>query len=207
MKLELIPVFELKPYHPNLHRPEYPYSNEEYDTFLNQVHKLNGFQYSLQPIVIGYNLYPIEQTSDFNILKILQDTIQNDKYGLEGGFALCKRTEGTITPLLTHRCCSDLNDIDSWLKLAEKDLNGFWIGHPMLSCEIQDNQIRFIEEEDEELEDILIPFVDFQIAAKELKDKLKNIRQQFLRIAIKHQLDLSKINELIRFTEYDQNKL
>ena len=82
MKLELIPVFELKPYHPNLHRPKYPYSNEEYDTFLNQVHKLNGFQYSLQPIVIGYNLYPIEQTSDFNILKILQDTIQNDKYGL-----------------------------------------------------------------------------------------------------------------------------
>ena len=100
-----------------------------------------------------------------------------------------------------------MNDIDSWLKLAEKDLNGFWIGHPMLSCEIQDNQIRFIEEEDEELEDILIPFVDFQISAKELKDKLKNIRQQFLRIAIKHQLDLSKINELIRFTEYDQNKL
>lgn len=206
MILKLIPVFELESVHPSLKHPHYPFSDAEYDAYLNQVHRLNGFELPLSPIALGYNLYPIEQTSDLNILKILKDAIQKDRHGLEGGFVLCEIAEDRMIPILTHRCCSDFNDIDSWINLANNKLEGFWIGHPMLCCEIQDDQIRFIEEEEEQLEDILIPLADFQIATKELKNRLINIHQQFLRIATEYQLDLSKVNELIQFTAYGQSK-
>ncbi len=204
MKLQLIPVFELEYSHPNIKFPTSPFTDEEYKNYLDQVYKLNGFVDKFQPIAEGFNLYPIQQTTEKNIVKILNDAIQNNKNSLEGGFALCDISNG-LNPILTHRCCSDFNDIDSWINLADKKLEGFWIGHPMLCCKIKNDQIQFIEEEEEELEDIYVSFSEFQNAVLQLKQELPKIREYILMLANKYQLDLSKVNQFLNFTLIDQN--
>lgn len=204
MKLKLIPVFELEYSHPDVKFPPYPFSDEEYTNYLDQVYKLNGFMDPFEPIAEGYNLYAIQQTSENNLVKIIKDAIYKDQNSLEGGFVLCEIAE-TLNPILTHRCCSDLNDVDSWINLAKKNLTGFWIGHPMLSCKIENDQIRFIEEEEEELEDIVIPFSDYQIAIQELKQELIEIRKRILEISARHQLNNKSVSQLLNFTLIDQS--
>lgn len=204
MTLQLIPVFELEYSHPDVKSPPYPCSNDEYTNYLDRVYELNGFVDKFQPIAHGYNLYSIHQTSENNLLKILNDAIMKDKSNLDGGFVLCEMNE-ILNPILTHRCCSDFNDVESWLNLAEKNLKGFWIGHPMLYCKIENDQIRFIEEEEEELADIFINFLEFKNAVQQLKLELPKIRERFLMVANKHQLDISKVNQFLKFTLIDQS--
>lgn len=204
MKLQLIPVFELEYSHPKIKFPEFPFTDEEYENYFDQVYKLNGFVDKFQPIAQGFNLYSVLQTTERNLLKILKDAIQKNKNSLEGGFALCDISNG-INPILTQRCCSDFNDVDSWINLAENKLKGFWIGHPMLCCKIDNDQIQFIEEEEEELEDIYVSFSEFQKAVLQLKQELPKIREYILIVANKYQLDLSVVNQFLKFTQIDQN--
>ena len=204
MKLQLIPVFELEYSHPEIKFPAFPFTDEEYGNYLDQVYKSNGFIDKFQPVAQGFNLYPVLQTTEKNLLKILKDAIQKNKNSLEGGFALCDVTNG-VNPILTHRCCSDFNDIDSWINLAEHKSEGFWIGHPMLCCKINNDQIQFIEEEEEGLEDIYVSFPEFHNAVMQLKQELPKIREYILIVADKYQLDLSKVHQLLKFTLMDQS--
>lgn len=43
MKLQLIPVFELEYSHPEIKFPAFPFTDEEYGNYLDQVYKSNGF--------------------------------------------------------------------------------------------------------------------------------------------------------------------
>ena len=199
MKLELVPVFELEYFHPKIKAPSHPYTTNEYDHYLDKLYKMSGFPDKLTPIAQGYNLYSVEEISEENLIKIIKDSLLSKKENLPGGYALCE-IDQVRKPILTHRCCSDFNDINSWLNLANKNRQGFWIGHPMLTCEIQDNQIRFIEEENEGLKDIIISFADYQIATQHLTEKLAFIRNRIQFIAKNHQLNPKKVNQFIQFT-------
>lgn len=75
----------------------------------------------------------------------------------------------------------------------------------MLCCKINNDQIQFIEEEEEGLEDIYVSFPEFQNAVMQLKQELPKIREYILIVADKYQLDLSKVHQLLKFTLMDQS--
>lgn len=194
MQLQLIPCVELYYKH---RRFPFPTDATPEQSILHtaQVHAACGFEMPLKSLADHDFMYPIAQLSEFNLAKILRDSIKH-KRQLEGGYALVDVNLNKT--LLSSRCCSDLNDASSWLNVLAQQTQGFWIGHPMISCEIKEASIFFYEDDQPDLE---LPLNDVLSAINQLKYHLAVLRQRLLTNAAKHHIPHKKSLALVEFTQ------
>lgn len=197
MPLQLIPVFQLEYKHRSVQRPLTDDEQTFYEYKLN-ILKACGFDDNIQSIDRYGSLFTIQSLTDHDLCKILRDIIKHDKL-LNGGYVLFDQEK--YLPLLLPRCCGDLSDITSWLNLKNKNTTGFWIGHPVVSCEITAHHVIFKEDEMPKQKNIMIAFDELITAIIKLEYDLSAIKQRIYQLARLHNLKLKKISTLFEFAD------
>lgn len=196
MQLKLIPILKLYYKHRRFPFPTQA-TDEEYQLYRQQVLAACGFEVPLTSLPDQPYNYPIATLSDADLARILSNTIKH-KTLLEGGYALVDVVQGKT--LISTRCCSDLNDASSWLNLLPQNTADFWIGHPIMHCDIQEQNVIFHEYDQPEKPDLILPLDAVIIAVKELQTLLPALKMRLLSVALQHGIPRRKILPLLSFS-------
>lgn len=197
MQLQLIPILELYYKHRNFPFPIQA-TDEEYLLHRQNVLQACGFEVPLISLPDQAYSYPIATLSDADLARILSNIVKH-KTLLEGGYALVDIEQGKT--LLSSRCCSDLNDASSWLNLLQQKTANFWIGHPIVHCDLQDQNLIFHEYDQPEKPDLILPLDAVLVAVKELQTQLSALKNRLLWVALQQGIPRRKILPLLTFTD------
>lgn len=197
MQLQLIPILELSYKHRRFPLPTQA-TDTEYRLHRQQVLQACGFDMPFINLADQTYSYPIETLSDRNLAKILANTVKH-KTLLEGGYALVDVIQGKT--LISTRCCSDLNDASSWLNLLQQNTAHFWIGHPIVHCDIQAQNVIFHEYDHPEKPNLILPLHAVLSAVQALQTQLPTLKSRLLSVALQQGIPRRKILPLLSFSE------
>lgn len=151
MKVELIPVLEIRPHLNEITPPgEHPFwqHTSVWDQYRRSALIHEGYSIRLEPYVKGFPFYAITSLLEEDVKKVASEHLEGfqkgeylaeDVISLSGGYILKKDGENKSFP----QCCGELSDIAYWESLANGS-DRFYIGeHPTASIKIKDGYILF----------------------------------------------------------------
>jgi len=153
MKVELIPVIEISNYGQNIKMPDKgPYweNSDEWEKYNHLSNVKAGFSDNLKPYLKASSLYKIDEISDNDLLKVIQNEIEiqqtDENRGIEdlvcafsGGYILRIDDENVYFP----QCCGDLADLNEWENLTIGKTKQFYPGHPFPRVTENEDKICF----------------------------------------------------------------
>jgi hypothetical protein len=199
MKLELIPVIEIKSYRKDVLTPkEVPYWENpmRWDQYNAECFKLAGFKDKLEPYFPGSSFYRISEITLSNLSKIVlelthtwrdENFVKENCSPLSGGYVLRIDEMDKYFP----QCCGDLSDFQHWVNLSKGEIKGFWAGHPEPLVRIEGDTISFDFEISAttkyfaplpDVKFISFSIIDLQNALKSTKEELELLEKRLNKI-------------------------